>query len=611
MIGIFCLWNCAQETAFVPLSPVPTPAADYLPHPTLSPQEVVQIQLEALKNNAEWGNDRGIGICFQFASPKNPISTGSLNRFIQIYQPMLNARAFQQSPMKIEGDSAIQKVSIVDQKGNLGVCVFYLSKQNIEPYIGCWMTDGVLFDSNESSKKPAHKDIEDPPLVASRSSGVHPPKPLYPDAVTHDWPSFLGPSHNAHSPETHLLKRFPPQGPQLVWELESGTGYASPVIIGEHLVYLHRVGNEEIVECLHPETGKPYWDFKYPSQYRDRFGFNNGPRASPVMDEQRVYTYGAEGNLHCFDYHTGKPLWNRNLHEEYRIPQQFFGVGTTPLIEGDLLIINLGAPGGPCVIALDKQTGKETWKAGEQWGASYASPVPAFIHGERRVFVFAGGESRPPTGGLLCLNPRDGMIDFQFPWRSKSYESVNASSPVIMGNQVFITASYDTGGALLTIDSEFNDQLAWTTQLLGCHWNTPIAKEGYLYGFDGRHQLQASLVCLELATGKEMWRSQPMWENEIVQNGKQQSVRSGLFRGSLLWAEGHFLSLGEGGDLLWLDLSPEGFQILSRSRLFRAGESWTLPVLSHGLLYVAQNTRDQISGAAPRLLCYDLRENGS
>ena len=111
LIGIFCLWNCAQETTFVPLPPVLTPETDSLPkpHQTLSPQEVVQIQLEALKNNAEWGNDRGIGICFQFASPKNPISTGSLNRFMQIYQPMLNARSYQQSPMKIEGDSAIQK----------------------------------------------------------------------------------------------------------------------------------------------------------------------------------------------------------------------------------------------------------------------------------------------------------------------------------------------------------------------------------------------------------------------------------------------------------------------------------------------------------------------
>src|SRR5438552_3150811 len=104
------------------------------------------------------------------------------------------------------------------------------------------------------------------------------PKPLPAGAVTHDWPYFLGPTHNAISTETKLLKKFPKEGPALVWEMKKGTGYSSPAIVGERLVYLHRLDNEEVVECLEAETGARFWKFAYPTAYEDRYGYNNGPR---------------------------------------------------------------------------------------------------------------------------------------------------------------------------------------------------------------------------------------------------------------------------------------------------------------------------------------------
>jgi len=124
------------------------------------------------------------------------------------------------------------------------------------------------------------------------------PTPIARDAVTSDWPSFLGPSHNAVSTETRLTRKLPPP---LVWELPKGTGYSSPAIAGERLVFMHRLADEEIVECLHPETGSRHWQFKYPTAFEDRYGYNNGPRSSPVLDADRVYTIGAEGRLHCLD----------------------------------------------------------------------------------------------------------------------------------------------------------------------------------------------------------------------------------------------------------------------------------------------------------------------
>ena len=426
------------------------------------------------------------------------------------------------------------------------------------------------------------------------------PKPLSPGAVTHDWPSFLGPSHNAVSTETKLSRTLPPS---LVWEFPKGESYTAPAIVGDRLLFVHRVGDEEVVECLHAETGASRWQFRYATAYQDRYGYNNGPRSSPVVDDGRVFTVGAEGKLHCLELGSGKLLWKRDLRAEYRVPQDFFGTASTPLVEGGRLIINVGAPGGPCVVALDSATGREAWRSGREWGPSYASPVPATVHGRRRVFVFAGGESNPPAGGLLSIDPTTGRIDFSFPWRSRSFESANASCPVVFDNKVFISASYRTGGALVEIRSDFTHRVVWTTQEFGLHFNTPIYRDGYLYGFDGRNEPDASLACLNAATGKAVWREMPEWTDSL--RGQSQVV--GTYRGSLLAVDGQFLCLGELGHLLWMDLTPKGYKELARTWLFAARESWTLPVLSRGLLYVVQNSREVGRGAGPRLLCYDMR----
>ena len=429
------------------------------------------------------------------------------------------------------------------------------------------------------------------------------PKPLPNDAVTHDWATFLGPSHNAVSLETRLSRKLPPS---LVWEFPRGTGYASPAIVGDHLVFVHRLANEEIVECLHPETGASHWQFRYATKFEDRFGYNNGPRSSPVIDEQLTYTVGAEGNLHCLELGSGKVVWKRDLLGEFKVQQDFFGTGSTPLIEGPLLIVNVGAPGGPCVVGMDKATGRDVWRAGKEWGPSYASPVPAVIHGQRRVFVFAGGESDPPAGGLMSIDPATGRVDFTFPWRSRTRESVNASCPVVFDNKVFISASYRTGSALVEVRPDFTHKVVWTTQEFALHFNTAIHRNGYLYGFDGRNEPDASLACVDAATGKVVWRETPEWMETLDNIGERQQVL-GTYRGSLLSADGQFLCLGELGHLLWMDLTPKGYKQVSRAWLFAARESWGLPVLSRGLLYVAQNTRDALHRTGPRLLCYDLR----
>lgn len=447
----------------------------------------------------------------------------------------------------------------------------------------------------------------DPPKAHQRTVFHSEPRALSPAAKTSDWTSFLGPTHNMRSPETKLLAAIPAEGPTLLWEMRKGTGYSAPAVAGNRLVYLHRLGDQELIECLRPETGEPLWQRSYPTTFSDRYGYNNGPRASAVIDGERVYTYGAQGILHSLELASGAVLWRRNLAKDFKVPQDFFGTATTPLVEGDLLVVAVGAPGGPTVVALDKTTGETRWRAGKEWGPSYASPFPLTLNGKRRAMVFAGGESRPPTGGLLSIDPASGKLDFAFPWRSKSYESVNASTPLLVGDdRILISASYKTGAALLRIGPDFKHELEWTSPELDLHWTSAVEHQGHLYGFAGRNEPDAGLVCLKLSTGETVWRKVLEWSESVSVNGAERTIYGGPLRGWLMPVDGRFLALGEHGHLMWLALSPTGPKILSKARLFLARESWTPPVLSRGLLYVAQNTRS-LDGTQPRLLCYDLR----
>lgn len=471
----------------------------------------------------------------------------------------------------------------------------------------CATTSGQAYHDPAPPKVLTAPAIPVPePRLQAELKYHRPPKPLSPGAVTHDWPSFLGPTHNGISSETPLCRQFGTGGPPLLWEVARGEGYAGPAVVNGRVLLFHRVGAEEIVVCLNAETGRQYWRYAYPATYRDRYGFNNGPRCQPISDGKFVYTYGVMGKLHCLLLTTGQVIWKRDILREFKLPQNFFGVGATPLLEGNLLIVNVGAETGPCVAAFDKRTGKMVWGAGKEWGPSYASPIPAVVHGKRRLFVFAGGESTPATGGLLCLDPADGRICFRFPWRARRHESVNASSPVVVGNQVYISECYGPGGALLDVLPNNSYKKVWSNNFLNTHFMTAVHKDGYLYGVDGHGPQNAPLVCIELRTGKEMWRTEPEWQESIQTPQGERKVTLAPALASLLLVDGRCLLLGEYGHLAWLDLQPTGYRELERARLFLARETWGMPALSHGLLYVCQNSRGA-DDSRPRLLCYDLR----
>ncbi len=391
-------------------------------------------------------------------------------------------------------------------------------------------------------------------------------------AVAADWPHFLGPTHDGVSAETGLLETWPKDGPPIAWEMQTGETFAAPSIVGGKLILFHRVKDEEVVECLEATSGRKVWRFAYPTQYVDRYGYNGGPRAAPTIAEGRVYTYGAEGTLHALDFETGKALWDRDIKKEFKVPDNFFGVGSAPVLEGDRLLIAAGGADGAGLLALAPSTGKLLWKASNQ-GASYATPYAATIRGKRRIVHF-GKE------GVVCVEAETGAVNWTYPFRSRTYESVNAAGPVVSGNLVFASASYRTGAVLLRVSEDGSgvDEV-WKNGVIGNHWATSIIEGKYIYGFHGRHESEAVLKCIEFETGREMW------------------ARAGLGRGSMIRADGRTIILGERGRLVLAELTSTEPKILWFKPYLRH-PCWTAPVLTDGLLYIRNQTR---------LICLDIR----
>jgi len=434
------------------------------------------------------------------------------------------------------------------------------------------------------------------------------PKARAADAVDADWPRFLGPNDDASSPETHLLAKFSEGGLAKIWEMKKGSGYTSPVIVDGKLVFFDRIEDEEVIDCLDPATGKRFWSHAYPVVYRDRYGFNNGPRASAVIDSGKVYTLGVTSQLTCLDLATGALIWQRDLMKEFDRASMFFGHGACPIIYEGKVIVPLGTNGmdeGWSVLAFDQNTGKIIWGTRHEWNASYSSPIIATLQGKPRLLVLQGGESDPAFGGLLCIDPNDGTLHDEFAWRPDKYESVNGATPVAVGgDRIFITTSYQHGATMLQLNEDLKWEQLWEAPMFGIHWMTPIAIDGTLYGFRGRNEPDAWLAAYDVETGKELWQHDPQWGIPLP-SGREYQMK--YLRGSLLQADGRTYALGELGTLGIFELTSGGAKELDKTQLFLSRSTWSLPVLHKGLLFVSQHEADT-DGNPPRLICYDLRE---
>lgn len=438
-----------------------------------------------------------------------------------------------------------------------------------------------------------------------------------------DWPIFLGPHGTGISDEKGLLDEWPNDGPPAVWEKRIGTGYSSPSIIGNRLVIHHRLRDRDLIECLTADDGKPLWKYDYETDFEDPYGYNNGPRCSPVLTKTRCYTFGSQGRLLCLNLETGERIWEHETTKEWNVQRQFFGAGCTPILEGNLLIVLVGGRPDSGVVAFDADTGKPVWESvGKQtWdGAStdlsggqkfhwtddemlvsYSSPIVATIHGKRHLLCLV-------RQGLVSLDPKDGSVRFKYWFRSRIHDSVNAARPVVIDDLVFLSAAYETGAALLKIrpDGE-NFDVEWRKRRgMSTHWSTPIYRDGCLYGFSGRHESEAMLQCVDLKTGDLVWETNGynglLKDLQITSGGEVVDATGNpatfFGRGSKIAVDGKYIMLGERGILVLAKLSRDGYEPISRAVYKHIHyPAWAAPVLSRGRLYLRSEDH---------LLCLDI-----
>lgn len=371
-------------------------------------------------------------------------------------------------------------------------------------------------------------------------SGATPAAPA-PSGV--DWPQFLGPLRNGHAFPT-ALDRVPTQGWPQRWKRPVGEGFSGPVVVADRVYLVHRTGDREILECFSVSDGKPHWTHSMPATYSAQFGGGDGPSATPAADAGRVFALGASGMLRAVSSADGRLLWQVDCARTFAAESGFFGFGSSPLLLGDRLIVQVGGPEAG-VVAFAAADGRVLWKAGAD-EAGYGSPVPWVRPGRRDILCFN-------RAGLVVLDADSGRERDRFPWRARMHASVNAASPVALGDSVFITASYATGAAMLKASEGGGLKPSWSgDESLSAHFATPVAVDGFLYGFHGRQESGPDFRCVEAATGKVRWSLE----------------RAGS--GSVLAAGRRLLVLMESGEVRVLEADPR--RPLERAR-FQAGGS--------------------------------------
>jgi outer membrane protein assembly factor BamB len=386
-----------------------------------------------------------------------------------------------------------------------------------------------------------------------------------------DWPQFQGPTRNGVYPGKDLVETWPNGGPITVWKKPIGQGFSGPVCADQKLILFHRQANREIIQCLDATTGKEIWNTGTPTNYRDSFGFDEGPRSTPSISGNKVYTLGASGIITCTDFQTGSRQWQLNAAEKFKAEKGFFGFACSPLVVDGLVLLNIGGRNNTGIIALEAETGKLRWKATNH-DAGYSSPILS-VHDNQRLGLFFTKK------GLVGIGLKDGNVLQEFSWKSRNNASVNAATPLLIGNSVFLSSSYQTGAVLLDLGTMPWKKIWNGDDSISNHYATCVYRNGFLYGIHGRQEYRPSLRCLDAKTGKVQWS------------------KDGFGSGTLTLAGSDLLIMKETGELYQVEAAPTKYQLKNRTQIL-GGKTRAYPALANGLFF-ARSTRE--------LVCVELR----
>lgn len=383
-----------------------------------------------------------------------------------------------------------------------------------------------------------------------------------------DWPQWRGPHRDGVSGAKLAELPWPDGGPPRRWKVPGGAGHSGIAVAGDRLYTMVQQGEDEAVLCLDVATGATRWRFSARAKFVEPSG-GPGPRATPAVADGRVYALGATGLLHVLDGATGAIDWQRDLVREFggRIPD--YGFASSPLIEGDLVVVQPGAPGA-AVAAFDRRDGRRVWSTGDD-PAGYSSPVAATIGGRRQIVALTGAT-------VIGIAVDDGRILWSHPWTT----SHNIVTPVVAGDRVFVSSGYGKGCALLRIAADpagrWSAAPVYVSTKMKSQLSTPVLDRRHLYGFDDDF-----LICLALETGEVRWKAR------------------GFGKGSLVAADDRLIVLGETGRLALVEATPAEFRERAAARISET-RCWAAPSVAKGRLFL----RDQDS-----ILCFDVAEPGA
>jgi outer membrane protein assembly factor BamB len=395
------------------------------------------------------------------------------------------------------------------------------------------------------------------------------------------WPQWRGPMRDGRAPAGPIRIDWDRNPPKQLWKFSCGGGYSSLAVAGGRVYGHDRTADGERVFCLDAETGAKLWEYAYPADYKAlRSGYATGPRATPTVAGNRVYAVGTTGKLVCLESPMAgdqpRLVWEHDLVAEFQGEVPTWGVACSPLVEGDLLIVQPGGKTG-AVVAFDRETGTVRWKAGSN-PAGYSSPMAATVGGVRVVYALLGD-------ALLCVRAADGAVMGQYPWATQ--HRGNIATPIVVDDYVFISSAYNKGCALLRAvpsgdQVRLEEVYARNNRVLRSHHATAVYKDGYLYGFDDTRRTYPQ--CVDFRKGVE-----------VADWGAGAEVESG----TLILTDRHLVIQTEKGDVILAEATPEEFRPVARHLTgFPGAENWALPVLVDGRLYLR---------GSDRVVCLDVR----
>jgi outer membrane protein assembly factor BamB len=387
-----------------------------------------------------------------------------------------------------------------------------------------------------------------------------------------DWPCWRGANGDGRSSVTGIKSDWT-AGLSQVWEVDflcqgrASATWSAPVIQGDRLVVCGRSKTQDLIFCLNTTDGSLLWTASYPAKAGNDHGA--GMRATPCIDGGRIYTFGRGGNVVCWNLIDGRQHWHKNVEEAGgKAPR--WGHSSSPLVTDEHVLVQAG--GTARVIAYDKLTGEVQWTSGTG-PAGYAPLLPVTLGDTPALLAFHGQ-------GLAALAPDTGTELWNTVWET-SY-GVNATTPLVSDDRVFITSGYSTGAQLLQVSATEVKPL-WTNKVIAAHHSDGFILDGFIYGYSGQSmQNSGTFKCVELTSGKEQWSTKKMgW-------------------GTCVYVDSYLLCLDIKGNLFLMKPDPKQFVLVTKLRNALGkikGPAWTLPVIANDKVYLRFKQH---------LVCYDL-----